>query len=139
MSDWYHLTDKATGDMQIVASLNGYEVDLFDVVELEREPSEFDDVVDGRLVHNPARQADTQAGPEHIAEARVQKRIEALLIASGITLTGGLLNAEATARGMDVADLATDVIVKAADFIEAEIARQAPDIEAKNLAGETKP
>ena len=98
MTMWFHLTAKATGEKQIVEGLSNIDADLFDITELDHEPTQFEDVIDGKIVRNGKREADTVAGASFIAEARGQKRIEALLIASGITLTGGLLNAEATAR-----------------------------------------
>lgn len=125
---WLHLTSKATGDKQIVASLDGYDADLFEIVELDREPGEFDDFDGKALVANVKREADTLAGTEHIAEARLQKRIEATLIGSGIVLTSGLIFEEARLRGVEVTDLAADVIAKSVGFVDAEIARQAPDI-----------
>jgi len=121
---WFHLTDKATGAEQTVATLDGYDPDLFDIVELGREPGEFDDVVGGVLVTNAKRQADALAGPEHIAEAHMQKRIEAALIASGVPLTKGLLFEEANALGVPLESLAAEVMTKSAEFAAVELTRK---------------
>lgn len=136
---WFHLIDKAAGTMEIVASLSGYDTDLYDIAELEREPGEFEDVTNGKLVRNLDREADTKAGPEHIAEARAQKRIEAVWIASGIALPAGLIAAEAARREITPAELAAIVLAKSAEFMAAELARQEPDIAAQKLAEGTKP
>lgn len=121
---WFHLTDKATGAGQIVATLDGYDPDLFDIVELGREPGEFDNVVGGVLVTNAKRQADALAGPEHIAEAHMQKRVEAILIGSGIALTKGLLFEEANALNVPLESLAAEVMTKSAEFSAVELARK---------------
>lgn len=125
---WLHLTDRKTGAAQIVASLDGIKAARFEIIELDREPGEFEEFDGKGLVVNAKRRADTLTGSEHIAEARAQKRIEAVLIAAGVDLPGGMIAAEAEARGLTPADLAALVLEKSAGFVAAEVARQAPDI-----------
>lgn len=74
--------------------------------------------------------ADALAGSTHIAEARLQKRIEAILIKSGIPLGTGLLVAEAQLRKVEPGDLANIVLEKAAAFAAIEVDRQAVELEA---------
>lgn len=136
---WFHLTDKATGARTTVASLSGYDAGLFTIVELEREPTEFEDVIDGKLVRNLDREANTKAGPAHIAASHLRKQIEAVLISSGHALPTGLIAAEAAEREITPDAMAAIVLAKSAKFMAAELARQAPDIAAKKLApGGTK-
>lgn len=123
---WFHLTDKATGEQTTVASLSGYDETLYVIVELTREPSEFEDVIDGNLVHNAKREADTKAGPAHIAEAHIQKRVEAILIKAGQDVSGGLLLPEADERKITPEDMADLVLTKSAEFKAKELARQFP-------------
>ena len=60
---WYHLTHKLTGDRQIVCELNGYDEADFNMVEVgEAEPTGFEDFIDGALVLNAARKADSEVG-----------------------------------------------------------------------------
>jgi hypothetical protein len=94
-------------------------------VEVDRMPEDFEDFDPDRRVwvkNNPG-QADWEAGPEHIAEARAQKRVEALLIRSGVAVAGGLLEAEAKERGIDLSELAELVLQKSQDFHAKELAR----------------
>ena len=94
-------------------------------IEVEREPGPFEDFVGGAWVHDAKGHADERAGPEHIAEAHLQKRIEAILIRG---LDKGLLAPEAAKRGITLGEMADLVIAKSAGFNEAERARQAPDV-----------
>lgn len=132
---WFHLTDKATGARQIVATLDGCETDQFDVVEIGREPGEFEVFAKDTLVVDLKRQADALAGPEHIAEARLQKRIEAILIKAGVVLTEGFLVAEAELRGVTQDAMATDVLAKAGSIFADELARQQPDVANEGTPG----
>lgn len=100
-------------------------------VEVERQPGPFEDFVDGAWVYNAVGDADFNAGPAHIAAAHLRKQIEAVLISSGHALPTGLIAAEATRREIEPAELAAIVLVKAAEFAAAELARQEPDIAAK--------
>lgn len=52
---WYQITHKETGEKQIVASLNGRDEDDWEAIPIPRAPTEFEDIVDGRLVLNTER------------------------------------------------------------------------------------
>jgi hypothetical protein len=62
--------------------------------------------------------------PEHIASVHLQKAVEASLILSGVTLTHGLLAAEAEALGIKIEDLAEQVAAKREQERELEVARR---------------
>lgn len=123
---WFQLTDKITGENTVVASLSGYELDLYKVAKLDREPGEFDDVVEGKIVHNPTREADTLAGKTHIAEVHAQKRVEALLIKMGLTPPAeiSLLLGEANDRKITLEAMADLVVAKSQGFVSLEKKRQ---------------
>ncbi len=93
-------------------------------VEVERFPGPYEDFVDGEWVYQSIAHANELAGPKHIAEAHLTKYMEALLVKSGVTLTTGLLAAEARLQGVAVADIADAVMVKRAEFIAKETTRQ---------------
>ena len=95
------------------------EVDRFPVTGLS-----FEDFKDGAWVTDTKGKADVEAGPEHIAEAHMQKRIEAVLIASGVSLTKGLLFEEANALNVTLESLAAVVMTKSAEFAAIELARK---------------
>lgn len=129
---WYHLTHKKSGEEQTVASLDGYDVDDFEVAELDLPEdglNEFQDVKNGEVVHNAEREANVLAGPEHIAEARLQKRIEAAIIKSGYVLSAGLLATESVERGISLDAMADIIVAKNVEFEAVEIARQVATIE----------
>ena len=99
--------------------------------EIPRLPKPFEEWTGKAFVEREGSQkakADAAAGVEHIAEARLQKRIEAVLIASGVVLTSGLIAEEARLRGVEPAALATMVLEKAADFAAIEMTRQESDL-----------
>jgi predicted solute-binding protein len=100
-------------------------------VIVDRFPEEFgEDLQDGKWVTNPRAKANHYYGETHIQEARMQKRIEALLIKAGVPLgEGSLLAAEATLQNTDVESLATTVLDKASEFINSEVNRQTAQLE----------
>ena len=95
---------------------------------IERLPEPFEEW-DGAQFAIPKAsakaKADWESTPEHIAESRLQKRIEAILIRG---LDKGLLAPEAAKRGITLGEMADLVIAESAGFNEAELARQAPDV-----------
>lgn len=93
-------------------------------VEVSRLPGPFEDFVNGVWVFDARGRADFLAGPEHIAEARALKYLEALLITSGVPLLRGMLADEAVAKGTTVLTLANQVMAKRTQFIAAEVTRQ---------------
>ena len=93
-------------------------------VEVTRMPGPFEDFVGGKWVYDAKGHADDLAGPEHIAKAHDQKRWEALLIRSGVTLVGGLLTPEAVDRKITLAEMVDIVSAKSAEFEKKEIDRQ---------------
>lgn len=96
-------------------------------VEVDRFPApgmSFEDFIDGAWVTDTKGKADAKAGPEHIAEAHIQKRVEAILIGSGIALTKGLLFEEANALNVPLESLAAEVMTKSAEFSAVELARK---------------
>jgi hypothetical protein len=84
----------------------------------------------GCEVIGPASEADMAddpallAPPEHIASVHAQKALEAAIILSGITLTHGLLAAEAEALGIKIEDLAEQVAEHRKKERELEVARR---------------
>jgi hypothetical protein len=84
----------------------------------------------GCKVLGPATEADMaddpalMAPPEHIASVHAQKALEAAIILSGVTLTHGLLAAEAEALGIKIEDLAEQVAAKRRQERELEVARR---------------
>lgn len=94
-------------------------------VEVDRAPAPGEDYTPegGWHVKDPKALADYGLG-WHIEEAHVQKRIEALLIANGVPMAGGLLDAESKMRGIALEEMAAIVSDKAADFFEIEAIRQ---------------
>lgn len=96
-----------------------------DAEEIERLPEAFEERVNGKwVVIEHEALANWKAGPEHIAAARAQKRIEAMLIKSGVMLESGLLLAEAGERKITVNEMANLVMAKSAEFETTEIDRQ---------------
>jgi hypothetical protein len=89
MAKWHHLKNKETGEEQRVGNLDGYDLELFEVTELERRPEEDDDFdpVSKKLKKNPGRKAkrdrEMRASRHRIADLletidNLTARIEAL-------------------------------------------------------------
>lgn len=73
---WFEITNKATREKTIVAEPEGatapdVDPDEYDWVQLEREPGEFEDVVNGQIVLNEERKA---ASEEEALERRLNRR-----------------------------------------------------------------
>lgn len=90
-----------------------------------RPPESCEEWIDGAWVRNGRMWADQCAGAQHIAEARALKYLEAVTIRAGTDLPDGMLAAEAAQKGITVAELAEEVLARRAEFIAAELVRQA--------------
>ena len=95
-------------------------------VEVPRLPDvgEHWDAAKSAFVTDHAVVADMSVGASHIDAAHALKSAEAAVIASGITLTCGLLFEEAAALGVPIATLATEVLAQAAAFRATEVERR---------------
>lgn len=94
-------------------------------VEVPRPPEACEEWIGGAWVRNGRMWADLCAGAQHIAEARALKYLEAVTIRAGTDLPDGMLAAEAAQKGITVAALAEEVLGRRAEFIAAELVRQA--------------
>lgn len=95
--------------------------------EVPRLPGPFErwDDTAGDFTYDAEGHANHLAGPAHIAEMRMQKAIEARLIAGGIVSDEMLLAKEAVLRGVSARDMADIVLAKVAAAVETELDRQA--------------
>lgn len=99
------------------------------VVVTSERPSAFHEWQDGKWVEREGSAkllADGAAGVEHILEVHLQKRIEAVFIASGYPLSRGLIADDAARLKISPAAIADVVLEKSAAFFTAELSRQAP-------------
>lgn len=71
-----------------------------------------------------ALQADMEADPAEVRRMHALKATEAALVASGATLTAGILHEEAAALGTSIEDLAASVLAAGAADREREVARR---------------
>ena len=94
-------------------------------VEVPRLPDCGERWQDGSWVLDAALCADMNADPEAVKAAQLQKRIEALLIKSGIELQAGLLVDEAPLRGVSLDAMADLVMDAAGPAMQAELDRMA--------------
>lgn len=94
-------------------------------IPVPRPPEACEEWIDGAWVRNGRMWADLCAGAQHIAEARALKYLEAVTIRGGTDLPDGMLAAEAAQKGITVAELAEAVLAQRAEFIAAELVRQA--------------
>lgn len=91
----------------------------------------------GCEVIGPASEADIaddpalMVSPEHIASVHAHKALEAAIILSGVTLTHGLLAAEAAALGIRIEDLAEQVAAHRRQERELEVARRLAKVRMK--------
>ena len=124
----YGIRNRATGEHANVSSLEGFDLDEWELVgEAEGDPEELNDFEN---VTGAGRQRDVHAetdslyGPEAISKAHTLKALEAAMVLSGVNLTCGILVEEAQALGMPLIELAEAVHDKAKSFREAEVTRR---------------
>lgn len=82
MSKWFHLKDKANGAEQIVSSLDGIDLDTWEVMaDLDREPVEHEEVVGGKLKLNKEKKdkADKRKRYRDMDKADLMDLIDAML------------------------------------------------------------
>lgn len=75
MSRWHHLRDKATGEEQFVSSLNGHDLDRFEVTPVRRPPADDEcfDPDKKKLVKHKGRQAEAARQRESSNMALLEK------------------------------------------------------------------